>query len=172
MTDREAERANRADWDTEADSYQQEHGEFLGDARFVWGPEGLDEEQIRILGDVRGLRVLDLGCGAAQCARWLRTQGALAVGVDLSWRQLQHARRIDEETSIPVPTVCGSALALPFADAPSTWSRPRSGRFRSWSTSRTRCARSDGCSSQAHGPRSPSSTRCAGCSPTTRPRPG
>ena len=41
----------------------------------------------------------------------------LAVGVDLSWRQLQHARRIDEETSIPVPTVCGTALALPFADA-------------------------------------------------------
>jgi SAM-dependent methyltransferase len=115
--DAEAERANRADWDTEADSYQHEHGEFLGDVRFVWSPEGLDEEQIRILGDVGGLRVLDLGCGAAQCARWLRTQGALAVGVDLSWRQLQHGRRIDEETSVPVPTVCGSALALPFADA-------------------------------------------------------
>jgi SAM-dependent methyltransferase len=112
-----AERANRADWDTEADSYQQEHGEFLGDARFVWSPEGLDEEQIRILGDVRGLRVLDLGCGAAQCARWLRTQGATAIGIDLSWRQLQHARRIDEQTSIPVPTACGSTLALPFADA-------------------------------------------------------
>jgi len=117
VTDGEAEAANRADWDAEADAYQAEHGDFLGDARFVWSPEGLDEETARLLGDVNGLRVLDLGCGAAQCARWLRTQGAESIGVDLSWRQLQHARRLDEETSVEVPTVCGSVSSLPFDDA-------------------------------------------------------
>lgn len=117
VDDAEAQRANRDDWDREADLYQREHGEFLGDARFVWSPEGLDEEQARLLGDVRGRRVLDLGCGAAQCARWLRTEGAFAIGVDLSLRQLQHARRLDDDTSIAVPTVVGSVTRLPFADA-------------------------------------------------------
>lgn len=116
ISDDEARQANRADWDAEADDYQREHGDFLGDARFVWCPEGLDEETARILGDVSGRRVLDLGCGAAQCARWLRTQGAEAFGVDLSFRQLQHATRLDEETSLAVPVACGSATALPFAD--------------------------------------------------------
>ncbi|MGW2634669.1 histidine kinase dimerization/phospho-acceptor domain-containing protein, partial [Streptomyces chattanoogensis] len=29
-------------WDRNADEYQSEHGAFLGDDRFVWGPEGLD----------------------------------------------------------------------------------------------------------------------------------
>jgi len=112
----EAQAANRADWDAEADDYQREHGDFLGDERFIWSPEGVDEETARLLGDVSRRRVLDLGCGAAQCARWLRLQGATAIGLDLSFRQLQHAHRIDQETGAAVPVVCGSAGKLPFAD--------------------------------------------------------
>jgi SAM-dependent methyltransferase len=110
-------RANRGWWDASADAYQNEHGAFLGDSGFVWGPEGLDEARARLLGDVHGRRVLEVGCGAAQCARWLRTQGADAIGVDLSRRQLQHSRRLDDATGLRVPTVCGDAGALPFTDA-------------------------------------------------------
>ncbi len=111
-----AERANRCDWDREADSYQLEHGEFLGDVGFVWSPEGLTEDDARLLGDVSGSRVLEVGCGAGQCARWLRSKGASVVGIDLSFRQLQHSRRIDAATSIDVPVVCATATALPLAD--------------------------------------------------------
>jgi SAM-dependent methyltransferase len=70
-----------------------------------------------MLGDVAGRDVLEIGCGAAQCARWLTTLGARAVGLDVSHRQLQHGRRIDLETGLSVPTVCGTATTLPFADA-------------------------------------------------------
>jgi SAM-dependent methyltransferase len=113
-------RANRSDWDRYADEYQSTHGDFLGDVGFVWGPEGHQERDLRVLGDpadLAGLDVLEVGCGAAQCCRWLRTQGARVVGLDLSERQLQHSRRLDEATGIVVPTVCGTATALPFADA-------------------------------------------------------
>ncbi len=115
--DTEAEAANRADWDAEADEYQREHGAFLGDTSFIWCPEGLDEATAHLLGDVSGRRALDLGCGAAQCARWLRLNGATAIGLDLSFRQLQHSHRIDADTDLAVPVVCGSARRLPFADA-------------------------------------------------------
>lgn len=111
-------RASRADWDARADDYQAEHGTFLGDADLVWGPEGLRESDARLLGeaaDLVGRTVLDLGCGAAQCARWARGQGAAAYGVDLSLRQLQHARRLDEATGLAVPVVQATATALPFA---------------------------------------------------------
>jgi SAM-dependent methyltransferase len=108
--------ANRRWWDREADAYQSEHGEFLGAMRFVWCPEGLDEANARLLGDVAGRRVLEVGCGAAQCARWLRRQGADVVGVDISWRQLQHARRLDEVSGTSVPVVLGDAQRLPFRD--------------------------------------------------------
>jgi SAM-dependent methyltransferase len=109
-------RANRADWDLYADEYQSTHGEFLGDVGFVWGPEGLREEDLRVLGQVRGLRTLEVGSGAGQCSRWLRAQGAEAYGVDLSERQLQHGLRIDELTEVRVPSVCATATHLPFAD--------------------------------------------------------
>ena len=112
----ESRRANRRDWDAYADEYQATHGAFLRDVGFVWGPEGVDEEQVGALGDVRGKRILEIGCGAAQCARWLMSRGATAVGVDLAERQLQHARRIDEATGIRVPAVGGTATHLPFAD--------------------------------------------------------
>jgi len=117
LTDAEVQRANRRDWDAESDEYQAAHGGFLRDAGFIWSPEGLDEAEVRLLGDVAGARVLEVGCGAAQCSRWLRTEGAEVVGVDLSFRQLQHGRRIDEATSIVVPTVCATVTALPFTDA-------------------------------------------------------
>lgn len=116
VSEEESRRANRHDWDLYADEYQQTHGEFLGDVGFVWGPEGHREAELRVLGDPVGRRVLELGSGAGQCARWLRSQGAAAYGLDLSERQLQHSRRLDEATGVPVPSVCATATTIPFAD--------------------------------------------------------
>lgn len=110
-------RANRREWDGYADEYQATHGEFLRDVGFVWCPEGVDEAEARVLGDVEGRTVLEIGCGAAQCARWLRDQGARPVGLDLSERQLRHSRRIDEDSWRRIPVVAGTATQLPFADA-------------------------------------------------------
>lgn len=112
----ESRHANGPDWDRYADEYQATHGEFLGDAGFVWGPEGQTEEDLRVLGDVRGLDVLEVGSGAGQCSRWVRTHGGRAIGLDLSHRQLQHSRRIDEITGVAVPSVRATATHLPFAD--------------------------------------------------------
>lgn len=109
-----ASRANRGWWDGAADAYQDEHGDFLGDVRFVWGPEGLDEARAGLLGDVAGRRVLEVGCGAAQCARWLATRGARVVALDLSAGQLAHARRLAAATGVAVPLVQAGAERLPF----------------------------------------------------------
>ncbi|WP_240641087.1 class I SAM-dependent methyltransferase [Nocardioides ferulae] len=113
----ESRRANGPDWDRYADEYQSTHGEFLGDAGFVWGPEGLTEAVAGVLGPLEGRDVLEVGSGAGQCSRWIRTQGGRAVGLDLSHRQLQHARRLDLSTGVSVPSVLGTATALPFAAA-------------------------------------------------------
>jgi SAM-dependent methyltransferase len=119
VNEEDSRRANRGDWDAYADEYQRTHGDFLGDAGFVWGPEGHQEAELGVLGPadaLRGARTLEIGSGAGQCSRWLRGQGAYAVGLDLSERQLQHSRRLDEATGVVVPSVCGTATALPFAD--------------------------------------------------------
>lgn len=116
VSEEESRRANGPDWDRYADEYQATHGSFLGDVGFVWGPEGLTEAVAGALGPVEGRRVLEVGSGAGQCSRWVRSQGGTGIGLDLSLRQLQHSRRIDLDTGVEVPVVQGTATALPFAD--------------------------------------------------------
>ncbi len=84
-------RANRRWWDAAADDYQSEHGDFLGGrsaARFIWGPEGLDEADAELLGPVARL-------GGAQSARgWLRCGSVLRV-VGRAGRCLHRHRPVD-----------------------------------------------------------------------------
>lgn len=110
----ESARANRRWWDAGADAYQAEHGDFLRDTGFRWCPEGLDEADAGLLGPVAGRRVLEVGCGAAQCGRWLVSQGASVVAIDLSAGQLAHAQRLSASTAIAVPLVQADAGRLPF----------------------------------------------------------
>ena len=108
--------ANRRWWDADADDYHAEHGTFLGDADFVWCPENLREADAHLLGDTAGRRVLEVGCGSAPCARWLRSQGAEVVAFDLSAGMLSHARATADRTGIEVPLVQADVCELPFAD--------------------------------------------------------
>jgi SAM-dependent methyltransferase len=116
VSDTDARRASRGWWDADADQYQNDHGDFLGDADFVWCPEGLREADARLLGEVRGRRVLELGCGAAAAARWLATEGARVVAMDLSAGMLRHAVAGASRSGVRVPLVQADALALPFHD--------------------------------------------------------
>jgi SAM-dependent methyltransferase len=108
-------RANRGWWDSDADAYQAAHGEFLGDADFVWCPERTREEDVHLLGDVCGKRILEVGCGAAMCSRWLAAHGGQPVALDLSQQMLRHAREAAARTGIEVPLVQGDGQHLPFA---------------------------------------------------------
>ncbi|MFD1506874.1 class I SAM-dependent methyltransferase [Georgenia yuyongxinii] len=115
-----AARANAAWWSDAASQYLAEHGAFLGDADFCWCPEGLREADAHLLGpleELRGSRVLEVGSGAAQCARWLRAQDVEVVATDVAAGMLERAAELDAVTGISVPTVLADARDLPFADA-------------------------------------------------------
>lgn len=112
----ESRAASRLWWDTDADDYQAEHGGYLGLSDFVWCPEHVLEADAALLGDVRGKRVLEVGCGAAACSRWLADRGARVVGLDISAGMLRHAVDGAERSGIHVPLVQGSADGLPLAD--------------------------------------------------------
>jgi SAM-dependent methyltransferase len=110
----ESERASRRWWDADADDYLAEHARDIGDADFVWCPEGLREADARLLGDVAGADVLEVGSGSAPCSRWLRRRGARPVALDLSRGMLAHAAALGVATGIAVPLVQAGAERLPF----------------------------------------------------------
>jgi SAM-dependent methyltransferase len=105
----ESVRGNRSWWDAEAPAYRAEHADHLS-GRLVWGPEGLDEEQAGLLGEVAGRWVVELGAGAADCTGWLLRSGARAVATDLSGSMLRLA------PAPAPPRVQCDARRLPFAD--------------------------------------------------------
>jgi SAM-dependent methyltransferase len=74
------------------------------------------EEEVRILPDVSGLDVLDLGCGTGYWCAWFARLGARPVGLDLSEEQLKTARGFQEEHGIDFPLVHASAEDPPLPD--------------------------------------------------------
>ena len=110
--------AQRRWWDAEAGGYRREHGAFLGDDRegseLVWGPEGLREADAGLLGDLAGRTVLEVGAGAAQCARWVAARGGRVVASDLSLGMLGEGAAAAAAAGVPL-LQC-DARVLPFAD--------------------------------------------------------
>jgi ubiquinone/menaquinone biosynthesis C-methylase UbiE len=110
-------RKNRRYWEGVSERYQREHASQLGGKKPVWGVWGLPESRLRVLGDVRGKHVLELGCGGGQWSRWLGEMGARPVGLDLSLNQLRHATALMERADVRFPVVNADAERTPFADA-------------------------------------------------------
>jgi len=77
----------------------------------TWGVFGIREEDLGSpLGDVRGLDVVELGCGTAYLSAILAKLGAKPVGVDPTPAQLATARRMQKETGITFPLVANPVM--------------------------------------------------------------
>jgi SAM-dependent methyltransferase len=108
---------NRDTWNGQADQYQVEHGAQLEKSGgLAWGVWQVPESDLRVLGDVAGKDVLEFGCGAAQWSIALHRQGAHVTGLDISERQLSHARKLMAAAGLEFPLVRASAEATPFPD--------------------------------------------------------
>jgi len=111
-------RTNLASWEADSADYQRRNAPQLNRwDRLGWGTWDIAEDDVRALGDVGGVRALELGCGAAQFGLKVAMRGAGVVGLDFSANQLDAARRNVEETGVVFPLVRASAEELPFADA-------------------------------------------------------
>ncbi len=109
---------NRASWNSSADEYQERNAaQLLRHHGKLWGVWGIPESELHVLGDVEGKDVLKLGCGAAGWSIALARDGARCVGLDLSERQLEHARRAVRAAGVDVQLVHASAENLPLPDA-------------------------------------------------------
>ena len=92
MTDFPLKRALKSGWDEMSDRYQRHAVISTGDVHY--GPLIPGEKELGLLGNVRDKRVLELACGAAQNSIALAGWGASVTAVDLSPKQLAHARRL------------------------------------------------------------------------------
>ena len=119
MTDpRASERAlNRALWAVVNERFTDDAAETMWARRdVVWGLFAVPEHDLGVLGDVRGLDVLELACGTAYFSAWLARAGATTMALDFSGEQLATARRLQGRLGPAFPLVQGDAERVPLAD--------------------------------------------------------
>lgn len=109
-------RINRAAWDVQAAEYEEpgRRAWTLNDP--WWGIWHVSESSLKALPDVRGLDVVELGCGTAYVSSWLARRGANVVGIDNSRAQLTNARRFQREFRVEFPLIHANAEEAPLAD--------------------------------------------------------
>ncbi|GKV56140.1 hypothetical protein NCCP2222_20870 [Sporosarcina sp. NCCP-2222] len=68
-----------------------------------YGPLAPSEEDLHLLGDVSGCKVLDIGCGSGHSLLYMGERGAAELwGVDLSKTQIETARNVLADMTAPV----------------------------------------------------------------------
>lgn len=86
--------------------------------RIRWGVFKVAEDEVQVLPDVRGLDVIELGCGTAYFGAWLKKRGARrVVGVDITPAQLATARAMDAEFELGLEFIEANAEDVPLPDS-------------------------------------------------------
>lgn len=88
------------------------HGADLPLDRVVYGPDVADEHELRLLGDLNGKRVLQLGSGDGHTTVALHHLGARVIVVEPSATRLESARRLFEREDLRVETHQGDLADL------------------------------------------------------------
>jgi SAM-dependent methyltransferase len=108
---------NRAYWDAMADDWVEPGRRNWQQSEPHWGIWQIPESEARILPDVNGMDVIELGCGTGYVSSWLARRGARPVGIDNSVRQLETARGFQQEFGIEFPLLLGNAESVLLPDA-------------------------------------------------------
>ncbi len=108
---------NRAAWDVMAGDYIAAGERNWAADSVSWGIFSVPESQLRLLpDDLAGKDTIELGCGTAYVSAWLAKRGANPTGIDNSPRQLETARRLQDQHGIHFPLYLGNAETTPFPD--------------------------------------------------------
>lgn len=78
-------------WESASEGYQKESNIPI---EVHYGPGSPNEKDLNLIGNVKGKKVLEIGCGGAQCSIAFAKQGAKVTALDLSEEQLKFARKL------------------------------------------------------------------------------
>lgn len=109
---------NVVHWTHVNTEYAKEHGRAAWEqGEITWGMFGVPETDLRVLGDVEGLDVVELGCGTAYFSAWLARRGARPVGIDPTPAQLETARVLQREFGLEFDLLEAGAEDVPLPDS-------------------------------------------------------
>jgi SAM-dependent methyltransferase len=102
---------NREGWTQANAEYTDRQAEGAwAQEEITWGKWSIPERDLRVLPDLAGKEVVELGCGTGYFGAWLKRAGAQrVVGVDVTPAQLDTARRMNEQHGLGLEFVEANA---------------------------------------------------------------
>jgi SAM-dependent methyltransferase len=108
---------NRAHWNATALDWVLRGEESWAMTEPEWGVWGLPESQLQMLPvDMTGMQAIELGCGTGYVSGWMARRGARVLGIDISERQLETARRLALQHGARIELIHGNAESVPRPD--------------------------------------------------------
>jgi SAM-dependent methyltransferase len=110
---------NRESWTKSNAEYTDARAETAwARSEVAWGMTKTPESEVRMLPELAGKDVVELGCGTAYFGAWLKRAGAQrVVGVDVTPAQLATAARLNEQTGLGLELIEANAEATGLPDA-------------------------------------------------------
>ena len=107
----------RESWDRAAASFDRAQTSGLDYYRLdFFGPA-----QIELCGDVRGMALVDVGCGSGYFARAMAQAGARVTGIDISPRMIALAERYETEAPLGIAYRVGDAADIASQTGPASF---------------------------------------------------
>ena len=106
MPERLTEVSAKKGWNKISKAYQENIRVSLEDVHY--GPISPGERELRLLGNVKGKDVLEIGCGGGQNSIVLAKWGAKSAGFDISEEQIKRARKLAKEQKVKVTFYLGN----------------------------------------------------------------
>lgn len=110
---------NRANWTKTNLEYTDSKAELnWARTEISWGLWKVPESELHALPELEGKDVIELGCGTAYFASWIKRAGSRrVVGVDLTPAQLATAARLDEQYGLGLELVEANAESVPLPNS-------------------------------------------------------
>ena len=102
-------------WENLSEYYQERVRISTHDVHY--GLLAYGEKKLNLLGNVKGKRILEVGCGGGQNTITLARWGAASYGVDPSEKQITYARNLAKTVNVKSLFEIAPAVNLPFDDA-------------------------------------------------------
>lgn len=96
-------------WESASKGYQKESKIPIS---IHYGPGSPGERNLKLLGDLKGKKILEIGCGGAQCGIAMAKQGAIVTGIDISNEQLKFAKNLAEKNKVKIKFYQGDIKSL------------------------------------------------------------
>ena len=93
-------------WEEASQHYQK--GNKIHTKSAHYGPYSPDEDKLKLLGNIKNKKILEIGCGGGQCSIAFAKQGAKCTGIDISKKQLEYAEKLAKKNKVNVKFILRS----------------------------------------------------------------